>query len=103
MVELSREDWDHSNRGRRLDHIWVTPALESKVNSYNILREARGWKDPQIMCPCDRFNLSPSLDVQHKGHRLVCCNHYIFLTCFVSIFCQYKIVECFVYFIDTHT
>ena len=44
-------DWDVSNRGRRLDHIWVTPALESKVNSYNILREARGWERPSDHVP----------------------------------------------------
>ena len=44
-------DWDVSNRGRRLDHIWVTPALESKVNSYKILREARGWERPSDHVP----------------------------------------------------
>ena len=44
-------DWDVSNRGRRLDHIWVTPALESKVKSYKILREARGWERPSDHAP----------------------------------------------------
>ena len=44
-------DWDVSNRGRRLDHIWVTPVLESKVNSYKILREARGWERPSDHVP----------------------------------------------------
>ncbi len=37
-------DWAASNRGRRLDHIWVTPALQSALQSVTILREARGWE-----------------------------------------------------------
>ena len=44
-------DWDVSNRGRRLDHIWITPALKAKVNSYKILREARGWERPSDHVP----------------------------------------------------
>ena len=44
-------DWDAADKGRRLDHIWVTPALESKVNSYKILREARGWERPSDHVP----------------------------------------------------
>lgn len=37
-------DWVKSNRGRRLDHIWVTPSLAPKLKSYTILKEARGWQ-----------------------------------------------------------
>lgn len=37
-------DWAASNRGRRLDHIWVTKPLESRLKSHRILREARGWE-----------------------------------------------------------
>ncbi len=37
-------DWAASNRGRRLDHIWVTQALQPKLNHLQILREARGWE-----------------------------------------------------------
>lgn len=37
-------DWETSNRGRRLDHIWVTPDLEPALRSYSIMREARGWQ-----------------------------------------------------------
>ncbi|HBM90363.1 MAG TPA: exodeoxyribonuclease III [Rhodospirillaceae bacterium] len=37
-------DWDKSNKGRRLDHIWVTPDLVHKLKSYKILRDARGWQ-----------------------------------------------------------
>jgi exodeoxyribonuclease-3 len=36
-------DWSASDRGRRLDHIWVTPALAPSVSDARILREARGW------------------------------------------------------------
>ena len=36
-------DWSLSDRGRRLDHIWVTPELAPAVADARILREARGW------------------------------------------------------------
>ena len=36
-------DWEASNRGRRLDHIWVTPNLAPHLRAAHILREARGW------------------------------------------------------------
>jgi len=35
--------WPGSDRGRRLDHIWVTPGLCGAVQSAVVLREARGW------------------------------------------------------------
>jgi exodeoxyribonuclease-3 len=37
-------DWAASNRGRRLDHIWVTPELAPSLKGADILREARGWE-----------------------------------------------------------
>lgn len=37
-------DWKASNRGRRLDHIWVTPALTPSLQSYTTLPEARDWE-----------------------------------------------------------
>jgi exodeoxyribonuclease-3 len=37
-------DWKASDRGRRLDHIWATPALESKLRGARVLREARDWE-----------------------------------------------------------
>lgn len=36
-------DWNASDRGRRLDHIWVTPELAPDIADARILREARGW------------------------------------------------------------
>lgn len=37
-------DWRASDRGRRLDHIWVSPALRSAVQQFKIVRDARGWE-----------------------------------------------------------
>ena len=36
-------DWAASDRGRRLDHVWVTRGLEPALQSARIVREARGW------------------------------------------------------------
>lgn len=44
-------DWLASNRGRRLDHIWVSPALESNLKSVSILQEGRGWEKPSDHAP----------------------------------------------------
>lgn len=37
-------DWAASDRGRRLDHIWVTPPLAPAVRKAEILRDIRGWQ-----------------------------------------------------------
>lgn len=44
-------DWRASNRGRRLDHIWVTPALDGAMRSIEIADEARGWERPSDHAP----------------------------------------------------
>lgn len=44
-------DWTVADRGRRLDHIWVSPALEGKLKSVDILREARSWEKPSDHVP----------------------------------------------------
>ena len=36
-------DWRASNRGRRLDHIWVSPDLEAALVRHEILTDARDW------------------------------------------------------------
>lgn len=36
-------DWRASDRGRRLDHVWVTPDLKPKLKTYAILKDARDW------------------------------------------------------------
>jgi exodeoxyribonuclease III len=37
-------DWAASDRGRRLDHVWVTPGLESALAATRVHRDARDWK-----------------------------------------------------------
>jgi exodeoxyribonuclease-3 len=37
-------DWAQSNRGRRLDHIWVSPALRGALKSQQIVTKMRGWQ-----------------------------------------------------------
>jgi exodeoxyribonuclease-3 len=44
-------DWRVSNRGRRLDHIWVTPVLKKHLASIDIIDRTRGWKQPSDHCP----------------------------------------------------
>ena len=43
--------WPGSDRGRRLDHIWVTPALTKQLKGAAVLREARGWPRPSDHVP----------------------------------------------------
>jgi len=44
-------DWRTSNRGRRLDHIWTTPALDGTAVSLRVLDEARDWPHPSDHVP----------------------------------------------------
>ncbi len=38
------KDWQAADRGRRLDHIWITPDLGGALKSCTTLRAARGWE-----------------------------------------------------------
>lgn len=49
-------DWKASNRGRRLDHIWVSPALKKPAMAggaaaFKIHEDARGWERPSDHAP----------------------------------------------------
>lgn len=44
-------DWQASNRGRRLDHIWITPSLKTNLQNASILTEARSWEKPSDHVP----------------------------------------------------
>jgi exodeoxyribonuclease-3 len=44
-------DWVAANKGRRLDHIWVSDALGDRVSGIAIHREARGWERPSDHVP----------------------------------------------------
>ena len=44
-------DWSASDRGLRLDHIWVTPDLEPRISGGFVHRAARGWERPSDHAP----------------------------------------------------
>ena len=44
-------EWDESDRGRRLDHIWSSPDLVAPLERIDVLREARGWDRPSDHVP----------------------------------------------------
>lgn len=44
-------DWTLTDRGRRLDHIWVSPALKEAVRDFSVTRDARGWERPSDHVP----------------------------------------------------
>lgn len=44
-------DWDAADKGRRLDHIWVTKKLEPALKKQQILRDVRGWQQPSDHAP----------------------------------------------------
>ena len=37
-------DWEASDRGRRLDHVWASPGLKGALKSQKILKKMRGWQ-----------------------------------------------------------
>jgi exodeoxyribonuclease-3 len=52
------QDWEASDRGRRLDHIWATPDLAPYCSGVEIVREARGWPNASDHVPViARFKL----------------------------------------------
>jgi len=44
-------DWEASDRGRRLDHIWATPDIAGRAQGSRILRDVRGWERPSDHAP----------------------------------------------------
>jgi len=44
-------DWRASDRGRRLDHIWMSPALEGRARGIEVVKDARGWQKPSDHVP----------------------------------------------------
>ena len=44
-------DWAESNRGRRLDHVWVSPDLKGSALALDTLVPARGWERPSDHVP----------------------------------------------------
>ncbi|MBT7268982.1 MAG: exodeoxyribonuclease III, partial [Rhodospirillaceae bacterium] len=45
------KDWTINDRGRRLDHVWVSEPLQDKISEVQILRDARSWEKPSDHVP----------------------------------------------------
>lgn len=52
-------DWSAADKGRRLDHIWLSPSLNGKCTEVVVHRDARGW-DPK---PSDHAPVIAVLDL----------------------------------------
>lgn len=44
-------DWIAADKGRRLDHIWISSDLEASLAHVGVLKEARGWERPSDHAP----------------------------------------------------
>lgn len=44
-------NWQTSDRGRRLDHMWASPDLASQSVAHKVLEDARGWEQPSDHVP----------------------------------------------------
>jgi exodeoxyribonuclease III len=44
-------DWAKADKGRRLDHIWVSRNLKPNLGGIKIVRESRGWERPSDHVP----------------------------------------------------
>lgn len=44
-------DWRAADKGRRLDHVWVTAPLADAVTGVEIVKDARGWEKPSDHVP----------------------------------------------------
>lgn len=45
------DDWREANRGRRLDHLWVTQPLRERLSAFEVVDDARGWEPPSDHAP----------------------------------------------------
>ncbi|HVI29723.1 exodeoxyribonuclease III [Hansschlegelia sp.] len=44
-------DWQASDRGRRLDHVWASADVAERMTEVRTVREARGWERPSDHVP----------------------------------------------------
>ena len=44
-------DWNAADKGRRLDHVWVSKDLAPKLKSMVVHRDVRGWERPSDHAP----------------------------------------------------
>ena len=43
--------WRKADKGRRLDHVWVSPSLAERLESFHVAKEVRGYKRPSDHAP----------------------------------------------------
>jgi len=43
--------WQENDKGRRLDHMWASPALAAQARTHRVLEEARAWPQPSDHVP----------------------------------------------------
>ncbi|MDX1924219.1 MAG: exodeoxyribonuclease III [Rickettsiaceae bacterium] len=56
-------DWQKSNRGRRLDHIWLSRSFQKNYENFQIIGGARGWERPSDHVPV-------MVDIDHTNRQL---------------------------------
>ena len=44
-------DWAAADKGRRLDHVWLSPDLRGDLGGLQVFREARSWERPSDHVP----------------------------------------------------
>lgn len=44
-------DWEISDRGRRLDHMWASPEVASKATAHRVHKDCRNWEKPSDHIP----------------------------------------------------
>ncbi len=44
-------DWAKADKGRRLDHVWISESLAPRLAGMRVLRESRGWERPSDHVP----------------------------------------------------
>ena len=44
-------NWETNNKGRRLDHIWISPSLRERIVDVRILKDVRKWERPSDHVP----------------------------------------------------
>jgi exodeoxyribonuclease III len=44
-------DWTKNDRGRRLDHMWASPALTGALTSHHVMEPCRAWTRPSDHVP----------------------------------------------------
>ncbi|MGL4439440.1 MAG: exodeoxyribonuclease III [Bosea sp. (in: a-proteobacteria)] len=45
------QDWEAADKGRRLDHVWLSPDLAKALGSAEIHKAVRGWERPSDHAP----------------------------------------------------